>query len=272
MATHTCQLGPYTVGADKLTLLAGPCMAESLDLCRTIAETLVPAAEAAGVQLVFKASFDKANRSSATSYRGPGIEEGLTILEVIKSEFGVPVVTDIHLPEQAAPVAEVCDVLQIPAFLCRQTDLLVAAGETGKTINVKKGQFMSPAEMQNVAEKVRSTGNQNVMLTDRGTFFGYNRLVTDFRCMPQMKQFAPVCYDATHSVQEPGGLGAASGGERQYAPMLAKSALVCGADALFIETHTDPDNALSDAGCQIATADMLTLLPQLAELYQLSRA
>ncbi len=272
MTNPTCQIGPYTVGGDTLTLIAGPCMAESLDLCRAIAESIVPAAQTAGVQLLFKASFDKANRSSATSYRGPGIEEGLTILEIIKSEFGVPVVTDIHLPDQAAIAAEVCDVLQIPAFLCRQTDLLLAAGETGRTINVKKGQFMSPQEMQNVADKIRSTGNTNVMLTDRGTFFGYNRLVSDFRCLPQMKQFAPVCYDATHSVQEPGGLGEASGGERQYAPMLAKAALVCGADALFIETHTDPDNALSDANCQIATADMVALIPQLAELYQLSRA
>ncbi|MCK5114758.1 MAG: 3-deoxy-8-phosphooctulonate synthase, partial [Phycisphaerae bacterium] len=206
------------------------------------------------------ASFDKANRSSVESYRGPGIEQGLQWLKTIRDELGVPVLTDIHLPEQAQQAAEVVDALQIPAFLARQTDLLVAAGNTGKTVNVKKGQFMSPDDMENVVEKIRSCGNDNILLTERGTFFGYNRLVSDMRSIRQMQKFAPVVFDATHSVQQPGGLGKASGGQREFAATLGFAAIASGADALFIETHPNPDEALSDAACQLPLDEMKSVL------------
>jgi 2-dehydro-3-deoxyphosphooctonate aldolase (KDO 8-P synthase) len=267
----SAHIGPVEIGTGKLAVLAGPCMAESLDLCRRVAETLCEVTARLEIGFVFKASFDKANRSSVASYRGPGLEQGLEWLAAIGEEFSVPVLTDIHLPEQCSRVGQVVDCLQVPAFLCRQTDLLVAAGETGRCINVKKGQFMAPWDMENVVEKIRSTGNDNILLTERGTMFGYNRLISDMRGIPQMRTYAPVVFDATHSVQQPGGLGSASGGERQFAPVLAKSALAAGADALFIETHPDPDNALSDAACQQPVEKMEQILEQCLAIYRALR-
>lgn len=256
----TCQLGPLTVGPDRLVLIAGPCMAESLPLCLEVAAHMSALCKRLNIGYVFKASYDKANRSSAEGYRGPGLETGLEWLAQVRREIGVPVLSDVHEVAQVAPVAKEVDCLQVPAFLCRQTDLLVACGRTGKCVNVKKGQFMAPWDMKHAVNKIRSTSNKNVLLTERGTFFGYNRLITDLRSIPQMRQFAPVVFDATHSVQEPGGLGSASGGQRQYAPMLAIASLTAGADALFIETHPTPDQAKSDAASQLPLMEMEPLL------------
>ncbi len=247
----TCTVGDVTIGRGDCALIAGPCIAESRDLCFSVAERLAGIAGENGMGFIFKASFDKANRSSIAGYRGPGIEQGLQWLGEIAAAFSIPVLTDIHEPSQAAAAAAVADCLQIPAFLCRQTDLLLAAGNTGRAVNIKKGQFMSPRDMGNTVEKVRSTGNENVLLTERGTFFGYNRLVNDFRSIPLMQERAPVVFDATHSVQEPGGLGDASGGRREYVPLLARAAAAAGADALFMEVHPAPDKALSDAASQV---------------------
>jgi 2-dehydro-3-deoxyphosphooctonate aldolase (KDO 8-P synthase) len=266
-----CQLGPYTVGGERLLLIAGPCMAESVELCLTVAREMKAICDDAGVDYVFKASFDKANRTSLSSYRGPGLEGGLAMLAAVASETGLPVMTDIHEPGQAAPVAAVVDALQIPAFLCRQTDLLVAAAQTGKCVNIKKGQFMAPGDMNQAVMKVRESGNDNVLLTERGASFGYNRLITDFRAIPQMQAFAPVIFDATHSVQEPAGQGNVSGGRREFAPMLAGAAMAMGADGLFIETHTDPDHAKSDAACQIALADMAAVVARCVAIRNASR-
>jgi len=266
-----CQLGPYTVGGDRLLVIAGPCMAESVELCLTVAKHMKDVCSDAGVDYVFKASFDKANRTSLSSYRGPGLDAGLEMLATVASETGLPVLTDIHEPSQAAPVAEIVDGLQIPAFLCRQTDLLVAAAQTGKCVNIKKGQFMAPGDMDQAVTKVRESGNDNVLLTERGASFGYNRLITDFRAIPQMQAFAPVVFDATHSVQEPAGQGNVSGGRREFAPMLAGAAMAMGADGLFIETHTDPDNAKSDAACQIALDDMAGVVARCVAIRQASR-
>ncbi len=247
-----CQIGGVEFGGENLSIIAGPCMAESLDLCLQIAETVKSICQKLEIGYVFKASFDKANRSSVQSVRGPGLETGLEWLAQVKQQLDLPVLTDIHEPRQAAPAAEVVDALQIPAFLARQTDLIVAAGETGKTVNVKKGQFMAPWDMENVVKKIKSTANEQVLLTERGTFFGYNRLVSDLRAIPQMQQYAPVVFDATHSVQQPGGLGNASGGDREFVPTLAGAAIAAGADALFLETHPHPEDAKSDAACQLA--------------------
>jgi len=233
--------------AAPFVFISGPCQIESRDHALKVAEALVGAAEAAGVPLVFKSSYDKANRTSVGAARGIGIEEGLKILAEVRATFSVPVLTDVHAPEQCAAAAEAVDVLQIPAFLCRQTDLLLAAGETGKAVNVKKGQFLAPWDMANVAAKVASTGNEAILLTERGVSFGYNTLVNDFRALPAMAETGyPVIFDATHSVQEPGGLGGASGGKRRYAPALARAALAVGAAGVFAEAHDDPDNAPSD--------------------------
>lgn len=269
---HSCQIGDFTVGTGKLSVIAGPCMAESYDLCLEVATELKQICTELDINFAFKASFDKANRSSVESYRGPGIADGLAWLGDVRSKLGVPVVTDIHETQQAAVAGEVVDCLQIPAFLSRQTDLLVAAGNTGKAVNVKKGQFMAPDDMSNVVEKIRSTGNQNVLVTDRGTFFGYNRLVTDFRCIPLMSKYAPTCFDATHSVQEPGGLGTASGGQRQFAPLLAYAAMSVGADALFIETHPEPAKAKSDAACQIPLDQMKQVLAKCKAHFDLAKS
>jgi 2-dehydro-3-deoxyphosphooctonate aldolase (KDO 8-P synthase) len=237
------------VGLDApLFLMAGPCVIESEAGCLQIAERLVQISERTGVRTVFKASFDKANRSSISSFRGPGLVEGMRILAKVRAESGLPVMTDIHEPAQATEAAETVDCLQIPAFLCRQTDLLCACAETGKPVSVKKGQFLSPAEMGNVVNKIRACKNDQVILTERGTFFGYNRLVNDMTGIAVMQQFGcPVVFDATHSTQQPGGLGSASGGRRDMAPLLARAAVAAGANGLFLEVHPEPDKALSDA-------------------------
>ena len=241
-----------TLGADKLILMAGPCVIESRDLCMTIAERVKTICDKLEIGYVFKASFDKANRTSVSSFRGPGLDDGLKILEEVKKTFDLPVVTDIHESFQAAPCGEVVDVLQIPAFLCRQTDLLVAAAKTGKAVQVKKAQFLAPWDMKNVVEKLQSQGCENISLVERGSSFGYNRLICDMTSLPQMKALGcPVVMDATHSTQQPGGLGSASGGSPEMAVILAKSAIAAGADGLFIETHPDTANALSDAACML---------------------
>jgi 2-dehydro-3-deoxyphosphooctonate aldolase (KDO 8-P synthase) len=239
------------VGLDgPLFVIAGPCVIEDEDICRRIAEQLLKVTQKLGLGLVFKASFDKANRSSISSFRGPGLEKGLAVLAAVREEFDVPVMTDVHETCQVHPVSEVVDCLQIPAFLCRQTDLLCACARTQKPVNVKKGQFISPAEMKNAVEKLRACGNEKIMLTERGTFFGYNRLVNDMTAISIMKGFGcPVVFDATHSVQMPGGLGAESAGNRRMAPVLARAAVAAGANGLFIEVHTQPEKAKSDAAC-----------------------
>jgi len=269
--THTCSIASITIPAATPALIAGPCMAESLDMCLAIAERMIELCAELDIPYIFKASYDKANRTSAASYRGPGLETGLQWLAEVKRRFNVPVLSDVHDVSQIAPAAEVLDCIQIPAFLCRQTDLLVAAGETGLAVNIKKGQFMAPWDMATAVDKVRSTGNTNVLITERGTTFGYNRLITDVRAIPEMQQFAPVVFDATHSTQEPGGLGNASGGQRRYAPLLASAALAAGADALFVETHHDPDNALSDAACQLPLDQMPPFLTRCLAIAKAAR-
>lgn len=248
MVDNPVRIGSATCGNQSpLLLIAGPCVIESDPLLERVAGALVPMAERLGIGLVFKASFDKANRTSGDSFRGPGLEEGLASLERIRRKFGVPVTTDLHECHQAPPVAEVCDLLQIPAFLARQTDLLVAAAQTGKAINVKKGQFMAPADMRHVVRKCEEAGNPKVLLTERGTTFGYGMLVTDFRSLPIMRSTgAPVIFDATHSVQMPSAAGGKSGGQREMVPPLARAAMAVGCDGIFIETHPDPDRAPSD--------------------------
>jgi len=253
-----------SVGNGKPLLIAGPCVIESRDLCMQVAETMLDVAERTGFHYVFKASFDKANRTAGSSFRGDGMERGLKILSEVKQTLGVALLTDIHLPDQANPVASVVDVLQIPAFLCRQTDLLLAAGATGKAVNVKKGQFMAPEDMAYAMEKVASTGNSNTILTERGSSFGYHNLVVDMRSLPIMRQFAPVIFDVTHSVQMPGGAGGKSGGRREFAPFLAKAAAAAGVDGFFIETHPDPENAQSDGPNMIPLHEMEALLGKLS--------
>ena len=263
-----------TVGNDcPLTLIAGPCQLESADHAQMIAGTLKEACDAAGAQYVFKASFDKANRTSVLSNRGPGIDAGLKILSDVGKAIGVPVLTDVHNEAQRAPAADAVDVLQIPAFLCRQTDMLVAAGKTGAVINVKKGQFLAPWEMPNVISKIESTGNTRIMLTERGTTFGYNTLVADMRSLPQMAQTGyPVVMDATHSVQQPGGQGGSSGGQREFAPVMARAAAAIGVAAVFIETHEDPDNAPCDGPNMIYLRNMPRLIETLMAFDRLAKA
>lgn len=237
-----------TIGNDlPFVLISGPCQIESRDHALMMAERLSGMAAKAGVPFIFKSSFDKANRTSVAGQRGVGIDAGLAILAEVKASFGCPVLTDVHEADQVAAAAEAVDILQIPAFLCRQTDLLLAAGRTGAVINVKKGQFLAPWDMASVAQKVASTGNERILLTERGASFGYNTLVSDMRALPVMAQTGyPVVFDATHSVQQPGGLGSASGGQREFAPVLARSAVAAGVAAIFAEAHDDPDNAPSD--------------------------
>jgi 2-dehydro-3-deoxyphosphooctonate aldolase (KDO 8-P synthase) len=240
-----------------LLFIAGPCVLESEPLAFQVAGQLASLSEKLGVPFVFKGSFDKANRSSADSYRGPGEEEGLRILEAVHREFGLPVTTDVHDAEQAVRVARVVDLLQIPAFLCRQTDLLLAAGKTGRPVNIKKGQFMAPGDMGNAVDKVASTGNADVLVTERGTTFGYNNLVVDFRGMPSIRDaICPVIFDATHSVQLPGGAGKSSSGDRRLVPPLARAAVAAGVDGLFLEVHPDPDRALSDGPNSLPLAEL----------------
>ena len=262
---RTARIGPHLLGEGQpLFLLSGPCVIESEACVLRIGERLAAIAQSTGVRIILKASFDKANRSSAASFRGPGLEEGLRILEKAKGVTGLPIVTDIHHPDQAKPVAEVADLLQIPAFLCRQTDLLAAAARTGKAVNVKKGQFLAPWDMKNVVDKVRTFGGRNLFLTERGASFGYNNLVTDFRAIPIMQRFgAPVIFDATHSVQLPGGAGTSSSGERTMIPYLAAAAMAVGCDGFFMEVHDDPDNALSDGPNMLLLDDLEPLLRRL---------
>lgn len=240
---------PVIAGLDgPMFVISGPCVIESNDICMGIAERLVKITGKIRVGLIFKASFDKANRSSISSFRGPGLEKGLEVLSNVRKQFSIPVMTDVHETSQVQPVGEVVDCLQVPAFLCRQTDLLCACAKTGKCVNIKKGQFLSPEEMLNAVEKVRKCGNDKIMLTERGTFFGYNRLVNDMTGIRTMQQFGcPVAFDATHSTQQPGGLGQSSGGRREMSPILARAAIAAGANGLFLEVHTDPAKAKSDA-------------------------
>jgi 2-dehydro-3-deoxyphosphooctonate aldolase (KDO 8-P synthase) len=266
--------GAVTVGNDlPLTVIAGPCQLEGLDHALMIAERMAEACAAVGAGYVFKASYDKANRTSLKGKRGLGMEAGLAILAEVRARVGCPVLTDIHAPEHCAPAARACDILQIPAFLCRQTDLLLAAGETGAAINVKKGQFLAPWDMANVAAKVASTGNERLLLTERGVSFGYNTLVTDMRALPEMmKTGYPVVMDATHSVQQPGGQGASSGGQREFAPVMARAAVSLGIAAVFIETHEAPDTAPSDGPNMIPLDRMAALVRSLMDFDRLAKA
>jgi len=261
----TVDVGQVTFANDApFVLIAGPCQLEGLDHSRQIAESLALTCTDLGIPFVFKGSFDKANRTSLAGKRGLGIDEGLTILSKISAELGCSTLTDVHDNEQCAVAAAAVDIIQIPAFLCRQTDLLLAAGETGAAINVKKGQFLAPNDMANVADKVASTGNERILLTDRGTSFGYNMLVSDFRSLPIMAETGyPVVYDATHSVQFPGGQGGSSGGKREYVPPLARAAVAVGCASVFVETHPDPDNAPSDGPNMVPLDQMADMLERL---------
>ncbi|MFA5159996.1 MAG: 3-deoxy-8-phosphooctulonate synthase [Candidatus Omnitrophota bacterium] len=265
---HKIVLGSIVFGNPcKLVLIGGPCVIEDEKSTLRLAEKISKIARTLKIPYVFKASFDKANRSSIRSFRGPGLEKGLKILARVKKEFGLPVLTDFHTPEQARPVAEVADILQIPAFLCRQTDLLSAAAATGRIVNIKKGQFLSPWEAKNMIHKLEEVGCKKILLTERGTSFGYNNLVNDFRAIPIMRGFGyPVVYDATHSVQIPGGKSTASGGMPEFIPTLASCAVVAGADAIFVEIHEAPDKALSDGPNALALARLEPLLKKLIAL------
>ena len=266
----TTPSGPITIGPGApLFLMAGPCVLESGDLAWEIAREMKAITTRLGISYVFKASFDKANRTSLNSFRGPGAEKGLRILGRLRDEVGVPVVSDIHEPGQAELAADYLDILQIPAFLCRQTDLLVAAAKTGKVVNVKKGQMVSPWDMEHAVNKIRSVGGEQILLTERGACFGYNNLVVDMRSLPVMRSFGcPVIFDATHSVQLPGGAGASSGGQRQFIPALARAAMAVGIDGLFIEVHPDPDKALCDGPNSLPLAEVEPLLKQLLAVRQ----
>lgn len=272
MPNHTA---PKTVSVDNISiannlpfvLVAGPCQIESRDHALAMAEQIAAVAQAVGFDFIYKSSFDKANRSSVSTQRGIGIDEGLRILQDVKAAFGCPTLTDVHEATQCAAVAQAVDVLQIPAFLCRQTDLLLAAGQTGAVVNVKKGQFLAPWDMVHVADKIASTGNERIMLCDRGTSFGYNTLVSDFRGLPIMAQTGyPVMFDATHSVQQPGGHGATSGGQREFVPTLARAATAVGIAALFVEVHEDPDNAPSDGPNMVPINELQALMETLKAL------
>jgi 2-dehydro-3-deoxyphosphooctonate aldolase (KDO 8-P synthase) len=271
--TKSFQIGDITIGGDEpFVLIAGPCQIESLEHSLMMAHKIQKACEASGIKFIYKSSYDKANRSSIGTQRGIGIDEGLKILETVKKEFGVPVLTDVHETTHCDLVKDVIDVIQIPAFLCRQTDLLLAAGNTGCAINVKKGQFLAPWDMANVAKKIASTGNERIILCDRGTSFGYNTLVTDFRGLPIMAQTGyPVMFDATHSVQQPGGQGTTSGGQREFAPILARAAMAIGVSSVFIETHQDPDNAPSDGPNMIHIDEMAQLIATLKAFDDLAK-
>lgn len=271
--TNGIKIGAVRIGGGApLAVIAGPCVIESEALTLEIAEALAAAARALRIGVIFKASFDKANRTSAQGFRGPGARKGLEILAEVRRRTKLPVLTDIHLPQQARIVAEVVDVLQIPAFLCRQTDLLIAAGKTGKVVNIKKGQFMAPRDMRQAVEKVRATGNQRVMLTERGTTFGYNNLVVDMRGLALMREIGvPVVFDATHSVQLPGGQGTASGGERQFVPLLARAAVAAGVDAVFMEVHPCPEKALCDGPNSLPLGQFRALVKQLQALDRVVR-
>ena len=268
------KIGPFAIGGaeGRLVVVAGPCVIESLEHCLKIAKAAKKICDKLGVNFIFKASFDKANRSSIDSYRGPGLEKGLEILAQVKRKVNVPVLSDIHLPEQAAAVSEVLDVIQIPAFLARQTDLLLAAAKTGKTVNVKKGQFMAGWEMRNAVEKLKSGGAKDIVLTERGNFFGYNRWITDMRNIEWMhRQGVPVLMDATHSAAEPGGAGKSSGGDRQMGALLARAGVAAGADGLFLEIHDNPEKALSDKATVLPVLWLEKLLLQCLDIFHAIR-
>ena len=274
MAAKNVTVGSIEIGAGKpLVVIAGPCVIESREAALSHAERLKASAERVGVPYIFKSSYDKANRSAIKSYRGPGLERGLEILAEIKRKVGVPVLTDVHESAQVAPAAEVADVLQIPAFLCRQTDFVVAVAKSGKVVNVKKGQFLAPWDMRYVIEKILSTGNDRVLLTERGVSFGYNNLVSDMRSLVIMRELGyPVVFDATHSLQLPGGLGHASGGERKYIPALARAGVAAGVDALFMEVHEDPDHALSDGPNSLPLSAFENLLRAVKEIDRVAKS
>jgi len=272
--SHAVSIGSVTLGNDlPLVLIAGPCQMESRDHALECASALKEMTAAAGIGLIYKSSFDKANRTSLSGKRGIGLHEALPVFAEIKERLGLPVLTDIHDESHCQPVAEVVDVLQIPAFLCRQTDLLLAAGKTGAAINVKKGQFLAPWDMANVADKVASTGNNRILLTERGVSFGYNTLVTDFRALPIMAKTGwPVIMDATHAVQAPGGQGGSSGGDRRFAPVLARAAVSVGVAGVFLETHPDPDHAPSDGPNMIVLSEMPELIAMLMAFDRLAKS
>lgn len=262
----------FLIGKKRpLAVMSGPCVIESEDHALAAAESLIRIfRDLKGINFIYKSSYDKANRSAFSSFRGPGLEKGLKILERVKREFAVPILTDVHSPEEATASGEVCDILQIPAFLCRQTDLIVAAAKTGAAINVKKGQFMAPWDMQNVVDKITAAGNEKIILTDRGTTFGYNNLVSDMRTIPIMQKFGfPVCFDASHSVQIPGGLGTASGGQREFILTLSRAAIAAGCNCLFIESHPDPSQAKSDKDSVYPFSELPKLLNELSQIYHL---
>ncbi|MEM9550379.1 MAG: 3-deoxy-8-phosphooctulonate synthase [Pseudomonadota bacterium] len=271
---HHVSVADLTIGNDQpLTVIAGPCALETADHAQMIAGHMKEVCAAAGAQYIFKASYDKANRTSMGAGRGMGIDSGLGVLADVRDAVGVPVLTDVHAPDQCAPAAQACDVLQIPAFLCRQTDLLIAAGETGAVVNVKKGQFLAPWDMPNVVAKIESTGNRRILLTERGSSFGYNTLVADMRALPEMaKTGYPVVMDATHSVQQPGGKGGSTGGQREFAPVMARAAVSLGIGAVFIETHQDPDTAPSDGPNMVPLDQMAALIDFLMSLDRLAKA
>ena len=259
-------------GGEGFSLIAGPCVMQGRDHVLRHADAVAAACRAVGVPLVFKSSFDKANRTSGASFRGPGIDEGLAILAEVKRELDVPVLTDVHEPAQCRVVAEVVDCLQIPAFLCRQTDLLSAAADTGRAVNVKKGQFLAPEDTHNLVAKIRDAGNPNVMLTERGSSFGYRTLIVDFAGFPTMRSYGqPLVFDATHAVQRPGGAGTSTGGDRSKVPFLARAAVACGVDGLFLEVHEDPDNAPSDGPNMMRLEDLAPLLEQLQRIQAAAR-
>lgn len=260
-AAHFAQLGPYTLGPGRpLVLIAGPCVIESLDHCLRLGEAIAAICRRLEMPYVFKASFDKANRTSIHSFRGPGLEEGLRVLASVKAKLGLPVLSDVHEPQQAVAAGAVLDCMQVPAFLCRQTDLLVACAKAGRCVNIKKGQFVSPEKIGLAAEKVRASGNQNVILTERGTTFGYERLVNDMTALETMRRVAPVVFDATHSVQHPGSGGNVTGGAREFIPLLARAAVAAGVDGLFLEVHDNPPQAKSDGATVWPIEQLETLL------------
>ena len=271
--SKTITIGGLEVGNDlPFTLIAGPCQIESRDQAMEVAESLRGTCQQLGIGLIYKSSFDKANRTSATAGRGVGLSDGLDILADVRQRFDVPVLTDVHEAQQCAIVAAAVDVLQIPAFLCRQTDLLLAAAATGKTVNVKKGQFLAPWDMEHVAAKIAGAGNENIMLTERGASFGYNTLVSDMRALPIMAAMGyPVVIDATHSVMQPGGRGGSSGGQREFVPVIARAAVALGVAAVFMETHPDPDNAPSDGPNMVRLQDMPALLKTLVAFDRLAK-
>ena len=265
------KIGNLELNKEKFFTILGPCVIESEKMTLQIAESIKDISEELNIDVIFKASFDKANRSSIDSYRGPGIDEGLRILKKVKDEFELPVLSDIHEPQQAVQAAEVLDIIQIPAFLCRQTDLLTAAGKTGLPVNVKKSQFMAPEDMEFVAGKIRSTGNANILLTERGTFFGYRNLVVDIRNIPVMKKTGyPVIIDATHSVQRPTAANGVTGGNPEFIPLIAGAGLLAGADGVFIEVHPDPQNALSDGANSLNLKKLKQLLIRLEKIYNIT--